>query len=477
MKQIKYLDVKEANAEMIFRLDEEQGEEALNQRNKDKNVMEQFNPGLRNLINLGKSYEKAVSAMTLAGKSYFDAVSKIGEMAAVSPVSRELGEVLIEISDSHKKLNLDLEDNFKRFHKEIIAELEHKIELDMKYMNATLKKYQTTHRDKLDMLEKSNSELKKLRRKSQGKTATKYEKLESEYVETITSRQLDMQQFIAEGCREALLEEKRRFCFLVDKHCTLTSSIFGYHSKAQELLGKKLPNWQDKCTDATKVPDTILTMIEGMKSSSTPQPSPHPGRYSMTVGLAHTERPKEILSSFVSLQSTEPPNPPPAPALKAHPSPLVDMFNHTEQPKVSSTTEKKATKGPRDDSSLPRSVSVATGLNMVKRPRVMTIFPHTAGSNNTLLSFQDGEIIILLTPEEKDGWLYGEHEKTKRSSVPVRSVSTANLVNQQSNSMILPPPDYEESSSPVRTTEVNAVPPPPAYSVRAHGAGPAIQLR
>ncbi|ROL49796.1 Brain-specific angiogenesis inhibitor 1-associated protein 2-like protein 1 [Anabarilius grahami] len=54
--------------------------------------MEQFNPGLRNLINLGKSYEKAVSAMALAGKQYFDAVSKIGENAAVSPVSRELGD-------------------------------------------------------------------------------------------------------------------------------------------------------------------------------------------------------------------------------------------------------------------------------------------------------------------------------------------------------------------------------------------------
>lgn len=30
--------------------------------------------------------------MALAGKQYFDAVSKIGENAAVSPVSRELGE-------------------------------------------------------------------------------------------------------------------------------------------------------------------------------------------------------------------------------------------------------------------------------------------------------------------------------------------------------------------------------------------------
>lgn len=30
--------------------------------------------------------------MTLAGKAYFDAVSKVGENAMVSPVSRELGE-------------------------------------------------------------------------------------------------------------------------------------------------------------------------------------------------------------------------------------------------------------------------------------------------------------------------------------------------------------------------------------------------
>lgn len=34
----------------------------------------------------------ARAAMALAGKAYFDAVSKIGETAIVSPVSRELGE-------------------------------------------------------------------------------------------------------------------------------------------------------------------------------------------------------------------------------------------------------------------------------------------------------------------------------------------------------------------------------------------------
>lgn len=49
----------------------------------------------------------------------------------------------------------------------------------------------------------------------------------------------------------------------------------------------------------------------------------------------------------------------------------------------------------------------------MKKHKVMTIFPHTAGTNNTLLSFAQGDVITLLVPEEKDGWLYGEHDATK----------------------------------------------------------------
>lgn len=45
---------------------------------------------------------------------------------------------------------------------------------------------------------------------------------------------MDMQLFLADGCREALLEEKRRFCFLVDKHCMLSYQIATFHDKVGE---------------------------------------------------------------------------------------------------------------------------------------------------------------------------------------------------------------------------------------------------
>ncbi|KAG7334950.1 hypothetical protein KOW79_001546 [Hemibagrus wyckioides] len=420
-----------------------------------KNVMEQFNPGLKNLINLGKSYEKAVMAMTLAGKMYFEAVGKIGENAAVSPVSRELGVVLTEISEAHRKVLLELEENFRRFHREIIAELDKKTDMDVKYMTATFKKYQMEHKIKQDCLERSQADLKKLRRKSQGKNALKYESKENECLETLTHRQMDMQKFIADGCKEALLEEKRRFCFLVDKHCTFSYQLAAFHEKAKDILTDQIPNWQDKCTDITNVPDSVLSMIEGLRTpvSITPQASPAIKRHSRTNSEAMI--------------------PPPAPPLKAQTSPLVTMFNQdtAKQETVTDTSN--------DSSQMVRSISMATGLNnMSQRPRVRTIFPHKSGSNNTLLSFDEGDFIILLIPDERDGWLYGELEKTKQrgwfpssycrpyvepavnnsvvGNPPARSKSVVNLTQQDpEDDVLLPPPDY--SDTPIRRNSTKSL--------------------
>lgn len=62
-------------------------------------------------------------------------------------------------------------------------------------------------------------------------TADKHYLFPQQCLETLTHRQMDMQKFIADGCKEALLEEKRRFCFLVDKHCTFSYQLSAFHEK------------------------------------------------------------------------------------------------------------------------------------------------------------------------------------------------------------------------------------------------------
>lgn len=46
-----------------------------------------------------------------------------------------------------------------------------------------------------------------------------------------------MQLFLADGCKEALLEEKRRFCFLVDKHCMFSYQTASFHDKVRSIRG------------------------------------------------------------------------------------------------------------------------------------------------------------------------------------------------------------------------------------------------
>ncbi|XP_054624967.1 brain-specific angiogenesis inhibitor 1-associated protein 2-like protein 1a isoform X2 [Dunckerocampus dactyliophorus] len=406
-----------------------------------KNVMEQFNPSLRNLVNLGKSYEKSVTGMTIAGKAYFDAITKIGENATMSPVSRELGMVLMEIADVHKKVHFELEQNLKRFHREVLTELEKKTEMDVKYMNATFKRYQSEHKLKQDSLERSQTDLKKLRRKSQGKNVSKYEVKENEYMETISSRQMDMQKFIADGCREALLEEKRRFCFLADKHCMFSYHISNFHDKAKEMLNEKLPSWQEMCCDVSKVPDTVKVMIDGLSTNQGQSPL-----------VEHYNRNRV--------------EPPPAPPLKAQTSPLANMFNPEPRSPITSSPEYHSDQGSLGEDGLSQSTSRLSGLNMSKNPRVRTIFPHSAGNNGTLLSFDEGDVIALLIHEEKDGWLYGELEKTRQRGwfpssycrhynepmmlnsnlgTPVRSPSVASLPElEEDEPVLLPPPDYSD---------------------------------
>ncbi|XP_061562511.1 brain-specific angiogenesis inhibitor 1-associated protein 2-like protein 1a isoform X1 [Phycodurus eques] len=410
-----------------------------------KNVMDQFNPSLRNLVNLGKSYEKSVTGMTLAGKAYFDAITKIGENATMSPVSRELGMVLMEIADVHKKVHFELEQNFKQFHRDVLIELEKKTEMDMKYMNATFKRYQSEHKQKQDSLDRSQTDLKKLRRKSQGKNVSKYEIKENEYVETISSRQMDMQKFIADGCREALLEEKRRFCFLVDKHCIFSYHISNFHDKAKDMLNEKLPSWQVMCCDVTKVPDTVRHMIDGL--SINPEQS--------------------VLAEHHNRNSVESVVLPPAPQLKAHTSPLANMFNPEPRSPITSSLENHSDQGSFNGDSSSQVTSQFSGLNMTKKPRVRTVFPHSAGNSSTLLSFDEGNMITLLIKEEKDGWLYGELEKTRQRGwfpssycrsyseahisnssklgSPVRSPSVTSLAElDEEEPVLLPPPDYSD---------------------------------
>ncbi|XP_074538861.1 BAR/IMD domain-containing adapter protein 2 [Halichoeres trimaculatus] len=227
-----------------------------------KGILDQFNPSLKNFVTMGKHYERALTGVTVAAKGYFDALVKLGELASDSQGSKELGDTLFQMAEVHRQIQVQLEDVLKLFHSELLAQLEQKLELDIKYLTATLKKYQSERRSKSESIERCQSQLKKLRRKSQGsRHPNKYGDREMQFVELMSRRQGELDALVATGYKSALTEERRRYCFLVDRQCCVTKLLISYHSKVRELLSQKLSSWQVSCSLPTKLPERALNLL------------------------------------------------------------------------------------------------------------------------------------------------------------------------------------------------------------------------
>ncbi|XP_064891189.1 brain-specific angiogenesis inhibitor 1-associated protein 2 isoform X6 [Columba livia] len=416
-----------------------------------KTIMEQFNPSLRNFISMGKTYEKALASMTYAAKGYFDALVKMGELASESQGSKELGDVLFQMAEVHRQIQNQLEEMLKSFHNELLTQLEQKVELDSRYLSAALKKYQTEQRSKGDSLDKCQAELKKLRKKSQGsKNPQKYSDKELQYIEAISNKQGELENYVSDGYKTALTEERRRFCFLVEKQCAVAKSAITYHAKGKEMLTQKLPLWQQSCSDPNKIPERAIQLMQQMAASSNGTIMPSP---------LSTSKSNLIISDPIPGAKPLPVPPELAPFVGPQKQ-LSDSYSNTLP--VRKNVPPKNSYASAENKTLPRSSSMAAGLERNGRTRVQAIFSHAAGDNSTLLSFKEGDLITLLVPEARDGWHYGESEKTKmRGWFPFsytrvldsdgservhtslqqgKSSSTGNLLDK--DDIALPPPDY-----------------------------------
>ncbi|XP_045155241.1 brain-specific angiogenesis inhibitor 1-associated protein 2 isoform X2 [Echinops telfairi] len=454
--------------------------------------MEQYNPSLRNFIAMGKNYEKALAGVTYAAKGYFDALVKMGELASESQGSKELGDVLFQMAEVHRQIQSQLEETLKSFHNELLTQLEQKVELDSRYLSAALKKYQTEQRSRGDALDKCQGELKKLRKKSQGsKNPQKYSDKELQYIDAISNKQGELESYVSDGYKMALTEERRRFCFLVEKQCAVAKHSAAYHSKGKELLAQKLPLWQQACADPNKIPDRAVQLMQQLAS----------GNGAILPGTLSTSKSNLVISDPIPGAKPLPVPPELAPFVGRMSgqdgAPVVNGVSGPDSEDYDPWSDRKATKSlsppqtqsklsdsysntlpvrksvtPKnsyaatENKTLPRSSSMAAGLERNGRLRVKAIFSHAAGDNSTLLSFKEGDLITLLVPEARDGWHYGESEKTKmRGWFPFsytrvldgdvndrlhmslqqgKSSSTGNLLDK--DDLALPPPDYGTSS-------------------------------
>ncbi|XP_029950666.1 BAR/IMD domain-containing adapter protein 2-like 2 [Salarias fasciatus] len=191
------------------------------------NLMEQFNPGLEKLVALGTSYVKAFQALAVCSEAYFSAVAKMGDQALHTLSSRSLGDVLIQMSETQRRLTAEMEGVFRWFQVEVLQAMEKNIKLDEEYIDGSRRVYELEVRNQAETLEKQ------LRR------GTFRDSLEnSEYM-----------LYLRQSQQEILKEEERRYRFLAEKHCGLTQSLLFLINKTGASLLQKADGWKEKVNE------------------------------------------------------------------------------------------------------------------------------------------------------------------------------------------------------------------------------------
>ncbi|XP_058627393.1 brain-specific angiogenesis inhibitor 1-associated protein 2-like protein 2 isoform X2 [Onychostoma macrolepis] len=236
-------------------------------------IMEQFNPGLQRLVALGNSYIQAFQALAVTSEAYFNALSKMGEQAMQSMSSRLLGDVLIQISDSQRRLTSELDGVFRWFHSEVLREMDDNVRLDKEYILNSRRHYEIEVRNQASALERQ------MRR-------------------GVPQDGSDYVHFLRECQKEALKEEERRYRFLAEKHSSFTQSIAYLMNKTGDGLQNRAEGWKDLVNHTresrprtpSRQEDNILDVNRWAEQplGTVPSrgPSPQPSRSNSISGLA-----------------------------------------------------------------------------------------------------------------------------------------------------------------------------------------------
>ncbi|TNN46830.1 Brain-specific angiogenesis inhibitor 1-associated protein 2-like protein 2 [Liparis tanakae] len=174
-------------------------------------LMDEFNPSLQELVSLGHSYVHAFQTLAVTSEAYFSALSKIGENTFHTKSSRSMGDVLIQISESQRRLMVELDGAVRLFRTEVLQEMDSNIRLDKGYISGSRTQYETEVHHQAAALERQ-------RRRGHNQ------------------------------------EEERRYRFLSEKHCGLMRSIGRIMNKTGGSLQQTAEAWSRE-VDATRGPE------------------------------------------------------------------------------------------------------------------------------------------------------------------------------------------------------------------------------
>ncbi|XP_064595613.1 brain-specific angiogenesis inhibitor 1-associated protein 2-like isoform X2 [Liolophura sinensis] len=336
-----------------------------------KHLTESFNPGVRNLIVCGRAYHKALTGASVMAKSYIDAISKLGHncRANCKGATRELGEALFQVADAYRHIQLQIDEATKGLLTDFLTPLENKLENEFRIESvAHHKRYLNGHKTMLAPYEKSQRTLNKVRKKSKSKSVVD----DSQFATKVTISKDKLDRFRQQGLKLALLDERKYYCYVLDKCIFMAKKYSDYHRRGYELIASRMRDWEKTTFQPDTLPESSECLLEISHTGNGYGPPQARGDYSMMYDDPYRR-------AAVDYMRQMPDRFPPS-----------DSF--------------------RDTTLLTRSITVPPAPN--QGILVRAVYNHSA-EGESQLNFVEGDVISLLG-DKSDGWHYGHNSRTSK---------------------------------------------------------------
>ncbi|KAL5293482.1 hypothetical protein ACFFRR_011908 [Megaselia abdita] len=206
-----------------------------------KNILDKFNPSARQLITSGKAYLKALHASAAASNTFNEALLKMSLNAQqCGNGTSDIGVSIANVASVYKEIHDHHTNILKAFYVDFLVPLETNLEKDTKVVQHEQKKFLQQHKVRIESYHKAASTLKKQRKK---KTNAEVSEKEMKHIQSLNEQKSKLENFCEQSLKNAITQERRRYGFVLERHCSISKHWLAYHVHGNKVLDNNLENW------------------------------------------------------------------------------------------------------------------------------------------------------------------------------------------------------------------------------------------
>ncbi|KAI0221624.1 Brain-specific angiogenesis inhibitor 1-associated protein 2 [Lamellibrachia satsuma] len=358
-----------------------------------KNLIDNFNPGIKQLISTGRIYQKSVLNMTSAAKCYIDCMYGLAQNGQVCKgATSDIGTALLQLAEVCRHINTQVVDSIKLFHSELLMPLETKQETEYRQIQAVYKKYMAGHKYNVVPYEKAQTTLKKHKKKTKAKYG--FDQKEMQYTRQVREYRVNLNEYHLQGLRQALLEERQCYCFLLDRTCVVMHNYAERLSKMHQLVTKQISEWRSLSEDASILPESSEAVIQAFRHQD-----------GMYCGVDDIQDLRHSRASECDLDHQT------CGQTNSDMSTGRHMMGVGESGSMTCSSTPSTCSDPNQQPDTQLKSVVMPRCQQQASSHVQAMYSYTS-ADDIQLNFMEGDIIAVLG-ERKDGWQYGENIHTK----------------------------------------------------------------